>query len=38
VFFLKNGLKRKRFMDIINPRKADRVIRVANGVEVVMEA
>jgi hypothetical protein len=37
MFSLKNGLKRKGFMDIINPRKADRVIRVANDVEVVTE-
>jgi hypothetical protein len=37
VFSLKNGLKRKGFIDIIKPRKADRVIRVANSVEVVME-
>jgi hypothetical protein len=38
VFFLKNGLKRKGFMDIINLRKADRIIRDANGIEIVMEA
>jgi hypothetical protein len=38
VFFLMNGLKRKGFMDIINPTKADRVIRVANCIEVVIEA
>jgi hypothetical protein len=37
VFSLKNGLKRKGFRDVINPRKADRAIRVANGVEVDME-
>jgi hypothetical protein len=38
VFFLKNSLKRKGFMDIINLRKADRIIRDANDIEIVMEA
>ena len=38
MFSLKNGLKRKGFRDIINPRKGDKAIRVANGVEVDKEA
>ena len=38
MFSLKNGLKRKGFRDIINPRKEDKAIRVANGVEVDKEA
>jgi hypothetical protein len=37
MFSLKNGLKRKGFMDLINPRKADRAIRVANSFKVDME-
>jgi hypothetical protein len=38
VFSLRNGLKRKEFLDIINLRKGDEAIRVANGVKVNMEA
>ena len=38
MFSLTNGLKRKGFRDIINPRKGDKAIRVANGVEVDKEA
>ena len=38
MFSLKNGLKRKGFRDIINPRKGDKAIRVANGVKVDKEA
>jgi hypothetical protein len=35
MFSLRNGLKRKGFADIINPRKEDRVIRVANVIYVL---
>ena len=35
---LKNSLKRKGFRDIINLRKGDKAIRVANGGEVDKEA
>ena len=38
MFSLKNGLKRKGFRDIINLRKGDKAIRVANGGEVDKEA
>jgi hypothetical protein len=37
MFSLKNGLKIKGFRDIINPRRVDEGIRVANGVEVDTE-
>jgi hypothetical protein len=38
VFSLRNGLKRKRFLDVINLRKGDEAIRVANAVKVNMKA
>jgi hypothetical protein len=35
MFFLKNGLKKKEFMDI-DPRKEDGAIRGTNGIEGYM--